>query len=151
MEWESEQPQYGLNPLGDRMRTLFSGWIYADSSEMKSFSAVWLFASPWTACFLCPWDFPGKNTGVGASISFSRGSSWPRDRIWVSHTAVRLFTVWVTKDALTSWIKILSHFKYEISLNMHRVRHNWSDLAAAAAAVKWSCSVVSNSLQLHGL
>ena len=25
---------------------------------------------------LCPWDFPGKNTGVGC-ISFSRGSYWP--------------------------------------------------------------------------
>ena len=26
---------------------------------------------------LCPWDFPGKDIGVGA-ISFSRGSSQPR-------------------------------------------------------------------------
>ena len=26
---------------------------------------VWLFATPWTiACQGCPWDFPGKNTGV---------------------------------------------------------------------------------------
>ena len=26
-----------------------------------------LFATPWTVAtrFLCPWDFPGKNTGVG--------------------------------------------------------------------------------------
>ena len=24
-----------------------------------------LFVNPWTARFLCPWDFPGKNTGVG--------------------------------------------------------------------------------------
>ena len=29
--------------------------------------------TPWTVVF-CPWDFPGKNTGVVA-ISFSRGSS----------------------------------------------------------------------------
>ena len=28
---------------------------------------------------LCPWDFLGKNTGEVA-ISFSKGSSWPRDQ-----------------------------------------------------------------------
>ena len=33
--------------------------------------------------FLCPWDFPGKNTRMG-TVSFSRGSSWPRDHIHVS-------------------------------------------------------------------
>ena len=30
---------------------------------------------------LCPWDFPGKSTGVLFAISSSRGSSQPRDRI----------------------------------------------------------------------
>ena len=33
--------------------------------EVKSLSCVRLFAIPWTAAFLHPWDFPGKNTGVG--------------------------------------------------------------------------------------
>ena len=42
---------------------------------------------------LRPWDFPGKNTGVG-SISFSRWSSWPRDRTRVSCIAGRHFTIW---------------------------------------------------------
>ena len=46
---------------------------------------------------LCPWDSPGKNTGVGC-ISFSRGSSWLRDWTRVSHTAGRFFTVWVTRQ-----------------------------------------------------
>ena len=27
------------------------------------------------ARLLCPWDFPGKNAGVGVAISFSEGSS----------------------------------------------------------------------------
>ena len=31
-------------------------------SEVKLFSHVWLFATPW---LLCPWDFLGKSTGVG--------------------------------------------------------------------------------------
>ena len=31
------------------------------------FSCVWLFVTTWLqpARLLCPWDFPGKNTGVG--------------------------------------------------------------------------------------
>ena len=35
--------------------------------EVKSLSRVQLFATPWTVAtrLLCPWDFPGKNTGVG--------------------------------------------------------------------------------------
>ena len=34
---------------------------------MKSLSHVQLFATPWTVAYrlLLPWDFPGKNTGVG--------------------------------------------------------------------------------------
>ena len=33
------------------------------------------------------------------AISFSRSSSWPRDRTQVSHTAGRLFTIWATREA----------------------------------------------------
>ena len=36
------------------------------------------------ARFLCPWGFPGKNTGVGCHFLPSRGSSQPRDQIQVS-------------------------------------------------------------------
>ena len=32
------------------------------------------------------------------TIPFSRGSSWPRDRTWVSHVASRFFTVWSTRE-----------------------------------------------------
>ena len=32
------------------------------------------------------------------TIPFSRGSSWPRDRTWVSHIASRFFTVWSTRE-----------------------------------------------------
>ena len=38
---------------------------------------------PQPARLLCPWDSPGKNTGVVA-IPFSRGSSRPRDRTTIS-------------------------------------------------------------------
>ena len=45
---------------------------------------------------LCPRDFPGENTGVFA-ISFSMGSSQPRDQTWVmdsSNQSVRLCGHW---------------------------------------------------------
>ena len=35
----------------------------------------------------------------GVAISFSRGSSQPRDRTQVSHIACRHFTVWATREA----------------------------------------------------
>ena len=33
------------------------------------------------------------------AIPFSRGSSWPRDWIWISCTAGRFFTIWATREA----------------------------------------------------
>ena len=47
--------------------------------------------------FLCPWNFPGKNTEV--AIPFSRGSSWPRDWTQVSWIAGRFFTIWAKREA----------------------------------------------------
>ena len=37
------------------------------------------------------------------AISFSRGSSKPRDQIQVSHTAGRFFTIWATREAQEYW------------------------------------------------
>ena len=37
-----------------------------------------------------PWNSPGKNTGVDC-LSFSRGSSWPRDWICISCFTGRIF------------------------------------------------------------
>ena len=54
---------------------------------------------------LCPWDFPGKNTG-GGSISFSRGSSQSRDQTHVSCFGRWILYQWVTWEAL-SWF---THF-----------------------------------------
>ena len=45
------------------------------------------------ARFLCPWDFPGKNTG---GVSFSRISSQPGDRTRVSCIAGRFLYHWAT-------------------------------------------------------
>ena len=56
--------------------------------------SVWL----WPTMLLCPWNTPGKNTGVGCH-SFSRGSSWSRDWTLVSCIAGRFFTVWEIRKA----------------------------------------------------
>ena len=41
--------------------------------NVKSLSRVWLLATSWTAAYqvLCPWDFPGKSTGVGCHCLLS--------------------------------------------------------------------------------
>ena len=40
------------------------------------------------------------------AISFSRGSSWPRDRTQVSHIAGRRFIVWANREATYSYMYI---------------------------------------------
>ena len=117
---------------------------------LSRFSRVQLCVTPWRqpTRLPCPWNSPGKNTGVGChfllqcmkvksesevtqlcltlsdsmdcslpgssvhgifqarvlewiAISFSRGSSRPRNRTWVSHIVGRRFTVWATREAPT--------------------------------------------------
>ena len=71
-----------------------------------------------SASLLCLWNSLGKNTGVlewvleWVAIPFSRGSSWPKDQTWISCTAVRFFTIWVT-SACTS-IKLGINYKGKI-------------------------------------
>ena len=65
------------------------------------FSYIRLFATPGTSP-------PGSSvhgilqarTLEYVAISFSRGSSQPRDPTWVSRTAGRFFTVWATRELL---------------------------------------------------
>ena len=59
-------------------------------------SRVRLFATPWTISRQAP---SGKNTGEGVGISFSRGSSQPKDRTQVSCITGRFFTIWTTREA----------------------------------------------------
>ena len=40
------------------------------------------------------------------AISFSRGSSWPRDRTWVFHIIGRHFTIWATREVLSPEINV---------------------------------------------
>ena len=72
------------------------------SCEVKSFSCVRLFVTPWTAAYQAPsMEFSRQEYwSERVAISFSRGSSQPRDRTWVSRTAGRCFNVWTTIKAV---------------------------------------------------
>ena len=76
--------------------------------KVKSVSRVRLFATPWTS------SLPGSSLhGIlqarvleWVAISFSRGSSQPRDWTWVSRIAGRRFNLWATGEeswALNNW------------------------------------------------
>ena len=47
-----------------------------------------------------------------AAISFSRGSSWPRDQIQVSCTAGGFFTIWATREALTLTLRNYEFYSF---------------------------------------
>ena len=57
--------------------------------------AISLSVTSQTGRFLCLWDFPGKNTGVGCHFLL-QGIFLTRDQNWVSHTAGRFVTMWAT-------------------------------------------------------
>ena len=70
------------------------------TDEVKSFSRVWLFVTPWTVACQAPLSMGLLQATVleWIAISFSRGSCQPRDRTQVSHILDRCFTVWATRE-----------------------------------------------------
>ena len=75
----------------------------------------------WPTRLFCPWDLPGKNT----AISFSRGSSQPRDQTHVSFGAWKspgevagntLAEYWLSSKNLEKWVLVFYFFKIEVWL-----------------------------------
>ena len=60
-------------------------------------------------CSLCPWNPPGKNTGVGSHFLL-QGISQSRNQTHASRIVGRFFTVWATRQA---HIHIQIHIYYE--------------------------------------
>ena len=71
-----------------------------------------LFATPWTVACQAPPSIGFFQAKIleWVAISFSRGSSWPRDWTWDSCIASRLFTIWATGEAM-SFINRLDIFR----------------------------------------
>ena len=96
--------------------TVPSGWIEKCIIRIKSFCSEviyekWKVKALVTQSCLTLWDPmdcspPGSAVhGVlearileGLAISFSRGSSWPRDWTWVSCITGRFFTLWASRE-----------------------------------------------------
>ena len=58
-----------------------------------------------------------------AAISFSRGSSWPRDRTQVSYIAGRFFTIWATREAFAYMWNLKKWYRYrKQTYSYHRVK-----------------------------
>ena len=64
-------------------------------------SPVWLFVTPQTLARQAPLSMGIIQARIleWVVISFSRGSSWHRDRTRVSHIVGRCFTIWATREA----------------------------------------------------
>ena len=81
--------------------TEVSRWMPSRGMKSESEVAQWCL----TLCDPMDCSLPGSSVhGIfqarvleWISTSFSRGSSQPRDRTWISHIVDRRFTVWVTR------------------------------------------------------
>ena len=71
-------------------------------------------------CSLCPWNSPGKNTGVG-SHSFLLRLFSTQGPTQVSHIAGRFFTIWATREAHVPHLfkKISSSFRSPQSIEQN--------------------------------
>ena len=95
-------------------------WMHACSAAQ---SCLGLFVNPWTVTtrLLCPWDFPGKNIGVGCH-SLLQGIFQTQGSNLVSCIAGRFFTVSATREAPKClnirWKKKKNYLKYWNSLGV---------------------------------
>ena len=92
------------------------------------------------------------------ATSFSRGSSWPRGRMWVSCSAGRFFTVWATKEAavtlhLSETPLQSSGYNSSATFNSNMTQSSESGYSPLVASLLllFSPLVVSDSLWSHGL
>ena len=92
---------------------------------------------------LCPWHFSGKNTGVGCHSLLQRIFPTQGSNPRLLHCG-RFFTVWATRSDLVPRGK---NTFYPLTIHKHIY---WASYAHERKW-KWSRSVVSDSLQPHGL
>ena len=81
---------------------------------------------PWPTCLLCPWDFPGKKTGVG-SLPSSKGSSRPRDQ---THISCMSCTGWRIPYHCATWkapwtFHLLYQNTHKINLILKTISNIW--------------------------
>ena len=94
------------------------------SDWTESLCCVWLFMTPWTvpARLLCPWNSPGKNTGMSCH-SFLQGI-FPTQGSNPGLSHCSFFIVWITREvSLNYGVRLISKqsncFLHFTSLNMN--------------------------------
>ena len=114
--------------------------------KVKLFSSVWLFATPWTVARQAPpsMGFFRQEYWSGVAISFSRGSSRPRNLTWVSHSPVRLCTLWATREANLRWNENLYENMYALKVcesfgffKKHDLALNYLFLSFSTMSNRW--------------
>ena len=75
---------------------------------------------------LCPWDFPGKNAGMGKSVT-SPGDlpDWSKGRMHLCCIAGGFFTIWATKEAPQVHVSLLCECMFLGSLSHHNKDLEW--------------------------
>ena len=104
----------GFGPFSSQTRAKFVGLkiickVYSpsllafDIDIDKSLSRVQLFAALWTVAYQAPLSMGfSRRVLEWVAISFSSGSSWPRDWTWISRIAGRRFNLWATAEYIMS-------------------------------------------------
>ena len=102
---------------------------------MKSLSRVWLFATPWTVAYHGIFQ---ARVLEWVAISFSRGSSEPRDWTWVSCIVGRHFIIWATREVtMKPWNFIIRDTK-DCPLPKNTFYAWWPPLSTAKLQ-GWTC------------
>ena len=127
-------------------------------SSAQSLSCVWRFAIPWSVAtrLLCPWDYPGENTGVGCHFLLQRMPFYDPRIEPISLVSPALvggfflllcfFFFFFLPLALPGREKVMAPHSSTLawripgteepggllSMGSHRVRHDWRNLTAAA-------------------
>ena len=114
----------------------FFSWHESESISRSVLSDSLRPHGLWPTSFLCPWNSPGKNTGVVA-ISFSRGSlqTEPQGQPFFSWQCSII-------------VSICTKFQSKVDEHQETVIFQRC-FALNLGSVQFSCSVVSDSLRPH--
>ena len=96
--WTDRQPPPGFGEKEDT-ESIYPLLPVVVDLVVQSLSCVWLSVTPWTVALRAPllWDCAARIL-EWAAISFSRGSSWPRDQIYVSWIGRQLLYYYATRE-----------------------------------------------------
>ena len=99
------------NPHGGiikKVTLFFSCWVVS-----KSFATLWTVVrqAPLPARLLCPWHFPGKNTGVGCHCLLQE-IFWTQRSNTFPALVGRFVTTWAIKEALYIYIIYIVYSMY---------------------------------------